>query len=239
MEIEDDFLIIPFLGSSELGNGSPRPRPRPRPRPGPKTCPRECFDRTVELLKTKCEGPNPAAIIKCVFKGTSDSVKPCLPCVCENICKAVTKGGPIYNLCTACRPPFSGLIYLHCLVLACIVFNWLKIYFLEQIKRFNRNYSRNLFTICYQILVDWYIFVKILRIMYYEVYLHRGIQKILHFCPNVGIRAHDRSSREGLHVGVFISQGWYWFHCLQTPETYPVRAQGVREEVLDLVELDP
>merc|ERR1712173_68824 len=92
-------------GSSELGNGSPRPRPRPRPRPGPKTCPRECFDRTVELLKTKCEGPNPAAIIKCVFKGTSDSVKPCLPCVCENICKAVTKGGPIYNLCTACRPP--------------------------------------------------------------------------------------------------------------------------------------
>jgi len=97
--------LPPTSSSSELGNGSPRPRPRPRPRPGPKTCPRECFDRTVELLKTKCEGPNPAAIIKCVFKGTSDSVKPCLPCVCENICKAVTKGGPIYNLCTACRPP--------------------------------------------------------------------------------------------------------------------------------------
>merc|ERR1712014_90857 len=85
-------------GSSELGNRSPRMR---------KICPRECSFRTFEILKTRqCKDPKSTVTLKCVFnKLTSDSVKPCLPCVCENICKVVAKGGPNYKLCTDCRSP--------------------------------------------------------------------------------------------------------------------------------------
>merc|ERR1711963_139706 len=85
-------------GSSELGNRSPRMR---------KICPRECSDRTIELLKTKCEDPKTTVTLQCVFNKltTSDSVQPCLPRFCENICKVVAKGGPKYKLCTDCRPP--------------------------------------------------------------------------------------------------------------------------------------
>merc|ERR1712025_1398759 len=100
MEIEDDFLIIPFLGSSVfsgvqdllLGNG--------------RTCPQPRCNRDITLMfLEECRGrvPNfPEHYTQCIIELTSEREKPCLPCVCNEICKFKPYNMQVCNFCKQC-----------------------------------------------------------------------------------------------------------------------------------------
>ena len=102
MEIEDDFLIIPFLGSSVfsgvqellLGNGRTCPQPR-------------CNGDITRMFLEECDGrvpPTPIHYTQCIIELTSERERPCLPCVCNEICKwePDPNNKTVCNFCKQC-----------------------------------------------------------------------------------------------------------------------------------------
>ena len=72
------------------------------------TCPQplKCLQATGSETYDKnflreCQGLNPQEKVKCVFELTYEKEKPCLPCVCQNICNL---DGNLCKYCTCPQP---------------------------------------------------------------------------------------------------------------------------------------